>query len=294
MSSDSRVVCASAAAAGALVGSMITYLALKQRFNIATGDPTESRKLYEDEELVNQYLEFHYTAPSDFFPYQTQIKAVSDTFSFPIKVAHHAMGQYKPAVAKRALDLGCAVGATSFELSKMYDEVVGVDLSEAFIAAANRVKASDSFQFEAPDQGLIRAARKVTRPAGSRPDCIKFVVGDAQAVDPNLGTFDAVIAANLMCRVPDPQKLMFELARLVNKGGVLVITSPFSWWVGATRKETWLGGLPGGPRSEEVQKRKLREIGFELLHEGVESHLIKDHHRRYQLGTPYLTIWRKM
>ena len=37
----------------------------------------------------------------------------------------------------RALDIGCAVGRTTIELATLFDEVIGIDLSNAFIAAAN-------------------------------------------------------------------------------------------------------------------------------------------------------------
>jgi len=33
----------------------------------------------------------------------------------------------------RALDLGCAVGRSSFELAREYQEVVGIDISQTFI-----------------------------------------------------------------------------------------------------------------------------------------------------------------
>lgn len=36
--------------------------------------------------------------------------------------------------------MGCAVGGTAFELSRYYDEVMGVDFSQAFVDAANFIK----------------------------------------------------------------------------------------------------------------------------------------------------------
>jgi 2-polyprenyl-3-methyl-5-hydroxy-6-metoxy-1,4-benzoquinol methylase len=40
----------------------------------------------------------------------------------------------------KALDVGCAVGGTSFELSRDFDHVVGIDFSHAFVDAANAMK----------------------------------------------------------------------------------------------------------------------------------------------------------
>jgi SAM-dependent methyltransferase len=48
--------------------------------------------------------------------------------------------------------------------------------------------------------------------------------GDACALPAGLGTFDAVLAANLLCRVPDPQACLAGIADALNPGGVLVLT----------------------------------------------------------------------
>lgn len=40
------------------------------------------------------------------------------------------------AVRGRALDLGCAVGRSTFELAREYGEVVGIDISQTFIDGA--------------------------------------------------------------------------------------------------------------------------------------------------------------
>ena len=34
---------------------------------------------------------------------------------------------------QRALDVGCGVGRTTFELARVYDEVVGIDYSKSFV-----------------------------------------------------------------------------------------------------------------------------------------------------------------
>ena len=37
------------------------------------------------------------------------------------------------------MDIGCATGRTSLVLASHFDEVIGIDLSNAFIEAANKV-----------------------------------------------------------------------------------------------------------------------------------------------------------
>ena len=44
----------------------------------------------------------------------------------------------------RALDIGCAVGRHSFELTKKFDEVVGIDYSQSFVNTCNFLKEEGS------------------------------------------------------------------------------------------------------------------------------------------------------
>jgi 2-polyprenyl-3-methyl-5-hydroxy-6-metoxy-1,4-benzoquinol methylase len=41
----------------------------------------------------------------------------------------------QPANTQRALDIGCAVGRSSFELARNFKEVVGIDFSHRFVLA---------------------------------------------------------------------------------------------------------------------------------------------------------------
>jgi SAM-dependent methyltransferase len=43
-------------------------------------------------------------------------------------------------VPLRALDVGCAVGGSTLELTRNFNEVIGVDFSPAFIAKAREVQ----------------------------------------------------------------------------------------------------------------------------------------------------------
>lgn len=67
--------------------------------------------------------------------------------------------------------------------------------------------------------------------------------GDACALSADLRPFDAILAANLLCRLPEPMKFLDRAKDLVKPGGVLVLVSPYSWLPGWTPKEKWLGGF---------------------------------------------------
>ena len=59
-----------------------------------------------------------------------------------------------------------------------------------------------------------------------------FKQADACALPASLGEFDAVLAANLICRLPSPGACLGRMAGpkgLVKKGGLLVLMTPFTW-----------------------------------------------------------------
>jgi hypothetical protein len=97
-----------------------------------------------------------------------------------------------------------------------------------------------------------------------------------------------------VCRVPHPRRLLQRLAAVTRDGGVLVVLSPFSWWEGATAVDEWIGGTAATGRAEPVFVREMEKLGFTLLDEGAEPFLIPDHVRRFQLGCPLRTVWRKV
>ena len=75
------------------------------------------------------------------------------------------------------------------------------------------------------------------------PACLPaHLQGDACALPQQLGPVDAVLAANLLCRLPDPLRFLGRLPSLVNRGGVVVLVSPYSWLAAWTPHEKWIGG----------------------------------------------------
>ena len=85
--------------------------------------------VYEDQEILAQYLLFHYGSDAELMPYSFGPKEALD---FPKRCVSELV-DFK---GKKALDLGCSVGRSSFELTKHFDSVIGIDYSQAFIAVS--------------------------------------------------------------------------------------------------------------------------------------------------------------
>jgi putative 4-mercaptohistidine N1-methyltranferase len=247
--------------------------------------------IYESDLLVDQYLLFHYGTAEDQLPYSF---GPQEALFYPTR----CVSDFLPAIGsvERALDLGCAVGRSTFELSRWAGEVVGIDLSQRFIAAANRVRETGLVEINRPEEGelITRLTRELPRDL-NRERC-RFETGDATALRTNIGRFDVVLAANLIDRVQSPADLLNSFARLVQSGGYLILSSPYTWLEEFTSKSNWLGG-----RYDSTGQAILTLDGIkEILQSSFDHQLTKDlpflireHARKFQWSVAQATLWRR-
>src|SRR5438132_3720013 len=106
--------------------------------------------VYETDALVDQYLLFHYGEGEDQLPYPF---GPHDALFYPIR----CVTEFVPLVGRvdRALDLGCAVGRSTFELARTVPEVIGIDLSQRFIASALEIQKTGQIRFRRHEEGSI-------------------------------------------------------------------------------------------------------------------------------------------
>lgn len=174
---------------------------------------------YESDELLQQYLVFHYAAADEQFPYAF---GGQDALGFPQRCAEAVLNGLQLPARSRALDLGCSVGRSSFELAKVVDEVIGIDFSQAFIDAAQRLQLDGVHQATRLDGGTSTTKLTVRVDGPVDRSRVSFEQGDAQSIREDIGEFDLVIACNLICRLPEPMRLLNRLPELVKPGGALI------------------------------------------------------------------------
>lgn len=251
---------------------------------------------YETGELVAQYLNFHYATPSEVLGYDF---GPSDALEFPLRIADECIRQAKehaPNVTSRALDIGCAVGRSSFELTKHFDSVHGIDFSHAFIATCIHLKTAKHMEYTIQEEGALRASLVARVDSSLDVSKAHFSQGDACNLPESLGQFGLVLAANLICRLPTPLSFLNRCRTLIVKGGLLVITTPYTWLEDYTPKELWLGG--------NVDKEGRRVTGFEALKAQLEPDFellasqqfpffIRETARKNQWTVAHCTVWRR-
>jgi hypothetical protein len=82
---------------------------------------------------------------------------------------------------------------------------------------------------------------------------------------------------------------------LLRSGGILVITTPFTWLEKFSPKEVWLGGYQknGEPIFSEPVLKNLLENDFILLERTEMPLLIREHARKFEYIVPLVTVWQK-
>jgi len=248
--------------------------------------------LYETDKLLGEYLLFHYGTAEEILPYPGGPHAALD---YPVRCVTEGLGAESLRGAVRALDLGCAVGRSTFELARHAREVVGIDFSRRFIEAASALRDNGELAYRRTDEGTLCTSLVARVPA--EIDCrrVSFETGDAMALRPDLGVFDVVLLANLIDRLTEPQRCLERLPALLGTGGSLLITSPYTWMEEFTPRENWLGGVERAGEAVRTLDglQAALEDAFELVETRDLPFLIREHARKFQWSVAQASLWRR-
>lgn len=235
---------------------------------------------YESNKLLGEYLLMHYGVDEQRMPWGL---GRIGSIDFPRVTASYFTNKR----VALTLDLGCAVGASSFHLSKTSQKVIGIDFSEQFINAANTLREQGEIAYSFQEEGDQYIDAIAQLPEQCEPEKVSFAVGDAMDLPVGFKGFDRVHASNLLCRLPDPNKLLDRLPSLLKEDGELVLATPFSWLEEFTPKENW-------PKADSWQwlQDKLAD-DFELVKHADEIFTIREHVRKFQLGVSKVSHWKR-
>jgi SAM-dependent methyltransferase len=164
------------------------------------------------------------------------------------------------------LDLGCGFGRHAFEGLRRGARVVACDMA-------------------VPELEQVRALFEAMRDAGEAPPDGMAVAlnGDATRLPFPDGTFDRIIASEVMEHIPDDLAALTELVRVLRPGGVIAITIPAQ----LPEKVCWmLSDEYYAPKAEggHVRIYSEGEMKAKMTGAGLAP---TDSHRAHALHTPY-------
>ncbi len=253
---------------------------------------TVSSNFYESDRAVSEYLLFHYGTAEEILPYPNGPR---DALFYPERCVLNCLDTGSLPAEARALDVGCAVGRSTFELAKHCTEVIGIDFSQRFIDVATRLRDQGGINYVYVEEGEITRNSVAVVPTTIDRRRVSFEQGDAQNLRDHLSDFDVVFAANLIDRLPDPVRFLKRLSGLVKPGGQLILTSPYTWLTEYTPRDNWLGGKVDAGRSRKTLDGLKSELGkdFDLQRTLDLPFLIREHVRKFQWSVAQGSVWRR-
>ena len=248
--------------------------------------------LYETDKLLSEYLLFHYGSASDVLPHPG---GPAGGLDYAVRCVRECLDAASLPEHAHALDLGCAVGRSAFELARTCSEVVGIDYSQRFIDAAQELQQKGATTFQRTEEGALTTATRIEVPPEIARERVRFERGDAMDLRRDLGTFDVVLMANLIDRLREPRRCLARLPELVRPGGQLIITSPYTWLEEFTPRENWLGGFQrdGEPVSTLDGLTAELSATFDLIRTKELPFLIREHARKFQWSVAQASIWSR-
>ncbi|MEQ1602333.1 MAG: 5-histidylcysteine sulfoxide synthase [Methylophilaceae bacterium] len=243
---------------------------------------------YETDKLLSEYAEFHYGASYYNVP------------NFPATLAQIGIAAMGNKPARKALDLGCASGRATFELARHFEQVTGIDFSTRFIGQGVQLAAQGHLRYTLVDEGELVSYHECNLTdlgLQAVKHKVAFFQGDACNLKPLFSGYDFILAANLIDRLYDPAKLLTTIHNRLNIGGLLMITSPYTWLEEHTPKEAWLGGFKRDGENVSTLDGLKAILGqhFKLVQEPqAVPFVIRETKRKFQHSLSDVTIWERV
>lgn len=242
---------------------------------------------YELDDSIARYCEFHYG--------QTYFEVPN----FPLALAQLCLDATRGKPRRQALDIGCSVGRASLELARVYEGVTGLDFSARQIQVGVELLEQGYIRYPRLEEGELVSFQEVTltdlQLDGVR-DKVAFYQGDACNLKELYTGYDLILAANLIDRLYDPRKFLTRIHERLQPGGVLVITSPYSWDESITEKDKWLGGMrkDGEPYTTSMALRDVLAPHFTAVGDPRKvPFVLRVTRNRFEHTLSEATVWEK-
>ena len=242
---------------------------------------------YETDVIVSQYLDFQYG--SSYF----------DIDNFAHRLVQLLMQHMHDTSHHKALDLGCATGRASFELARYFDMVTGLDFSARFIQQASALGRGETIHYSVPVEGELvdyQSCSLKNFDLSAFANKVEFYQADACNLKPQFAEYDVILAANLIDRLHHPKDFLSNIHERLNIGGILMLTSPYTWLEEHTPRTEWIGGFKQDGENLNTLDglHILLDPHFELMITPIDvPFVIRETARKFQHTLSQVTLWRR-
>ena len=219
-----------------------------------------NNNFYESDESISSYCDLYYGKDNLYTNYVDLLRPY-----------------LKDLKNSKALDLGCCVGRTSFELAKIYDEVLGIDFSANYINIGVKLKLYDFVNYKIKKEDKTFEERAISLKdfdLEKVKDKVSFMQGDACNLKKIYKDFDLIFYSSLIDKLYYPKKFLEDVSRRINKNGFFVFLSSHNWF------------------HEHINENNLF-LEFELLDKIEVSSFIKMKNKNYENKTLLMSVWKK-
>ncbi len=211
-------------------------------------------------------------------------------------IVQKSVEYYSPTRTPKGLDIGCSVGGLSFMLAQQFASIDAVDFSARYIQHGVKLQQGEAVRYIVPREGDIVDFENFSLSAkqAENADKIHFSQGDLSNLKAVHQAYDVVIVQQALENSYNPEHFLATIAQRLNKEGLLVIVSDYSFDESITDKAKWLGG-------QKVNGENV--TGFEAIKSLLDNHFVlRENHeldkvirknaRSYDLSKLQLLIWQ--
>lgn len=183
----------------------------------------------------------------------------------------------------RSIDLGCSVGRYTFELGRLSDLALGIDINFSAVSSAASFHRNRKVHYERRKHGRQFEELETSYLV---PENALFIVADVLEPPFKAESFDLVAGLNLLDNVKLPLVLIGQMDALLRSGGSLILGSPYEWRADICEPAEWLES--DKMDAPEMVRRILEgktfpqmELKYEVLQELFDVPWVLRHHDRH-------------
>jgi 5-histidylcysteine sulfoxide synthase/putative 4-mercaptohistidine N1-methyltranferase len=150
-----------------------------------------------------------------------------------------------PISSKKLLNLGCSVGRTAFELSPDFEQIDALDFSARYIQYGVNLQNNQTIRFQSVVEGDIVNFNEISldQVVKNYQNNVTFNQGDAVNLKLIFNGYDVILLQQVLEQSYDPKAILNDIEQRLNKSGLVIIASNYTFDEQVTNKDKWLGGI---------------------------------------------------